>query len=333
MTRRDGGAPRMNSDEPASRVGAGGRRPRAVLIAGPTASGKSALALRLAEALGGVIINADSMQIYEGLRILTARPSAEDEARVEHRLYGHVDPGRAFSVAEWLDEVAEVLIQVEESGRVPIVVGGTGLYFESLTKGLAPVPEIPQEIRLAWRAHAESHGAAALHAELSLRDPEMAARLRPTDTQRLTRALEVIEATGRSLAAWHGEPHSAPLVAPDEAVGIVVEPERTVLHQRIAARFHQMVREGATEEAARFAARGLDPVLPATRAIGVSALACVAAGTMTPEEGIERGIVETRQYAKRQSTWMRGRMAGWIRMNAQMGRDEPFDAVLRAFGP
>jgi len=302
--------------------------PRAVLIAGPTASGKSALALRLADALGGVIVNADSMQIYSGLRILTARPSAEDEARAEHRLYGHVDPARSFSVADWSDEVARVLIQLEERGRVPIIVGGTGLYFESLTKGLAPVPEIPQEIRVAWRAFAEARGAAALHAELAARDPAMAARLRPSDTQRLTRALEVWEATGRSLAAWQDEPHSLPLVAPQDAVRIVVEPERAELHRRIALRFHQMVAEGAIEEAAAFAARGLDPVLPATRAIGVAALAAVAAGTMTLDEGIERGIVETRQYAKRQSTWMRGRMGDWMRGEAE----ELVAATIARFG-
>ncbi len=303
MTRRDTGAPSATFEGHA----------RAVLIAGPTASGKSALAIRLAERLGGVVINADSMQIYDGLRILTARPSAEDEARVPHRLYGHVDPARAFSVAEWLGELAHVLNQVEAAGRVPIVVGGTGLYFESLTKGLAPVPEIADEIRQAWRAFADAHGAEVLHGELATRDPVMAARLRPTDTQRLTRALEVIAATGRSLADWQDEPHSAPLIAPETAVRLVVEPERAVLHGRIAARFEQMVRMGAIEEAAGFAARGLDPVLPATRAIGVGALARVAAGETSLEEGLERGIVETRQYAKRQSTWMRGRMGDWMR--------------------
>lgn len=293
------------------------RRPRAVLIAGPTASGKSALALALAERLDGVVVNADSMQIYDGLRILTARPSAEEEARAPHRLYGHVAPERPHSVADWLADVAPVLAEIEAGGRPAIFVGGTGLYFESLVNGLAPVPEISDEVRAQWRAFATREGAAGLHAALLARDPEMAARLRPSDTQRLTRALEVIEATGRSLADWQAMPHSAPLVAAEEAVRIVLEPERAVLHERIARRFRAMVAEGAIEEAAAFAARGLAPSLPAMRAIGVSALAEVAAGRASLEAGIERGIVETRQYAKRQSTWFRGRMGGWLRGGAE----------------
>jgi tRNA dimethylallyltransferase len=290
-----------------------GHPPRAVLIAGPTASGKSALALELAGALDGVVINADSMQIYLGLRILTARPSPAEEAARPHRLYGHVAPERPFSVADWLADAAGVLAQTAAAGRTAIFVGGTGLYFEALTKGLAPVPEIADEVRAFWRARAEAVGAAGLHRDLFDRDPVMAARLRPTDTQRLTRALEVIEATGRSLADWQSAPHSPPLVAPDDAVRIVLEPERAVLHERIARRFHLMVAEGAVEEAAAFAARGLSPAMPATRAIGVAALAEVAAGRLPLEEGIARGIVETRQYAKRQSTWFRGRMGDWAR--------------------
>ncbi|NLH81962.1 MAG: tRNA (adenosine(37)-N6)-dimethylallyltransferase MiaA, partial [Phyllobacteriaceae bacterium] len=276
--------------------------PRAVLIAGPTASGKSAVAIELARALDGVVINADSMQIYAGLRILTARPSAEEEATAPHRLYGHVDPARAFSVADWLADVAPVLGEVEAAGRVPIFVGGTGLYFEALTKGLAPVPEVADEVRGFWRARAAEVGAEGLHRELLARDPVMAARLRSTDTQRLTRALEVIEATGRSLAAWQAMPHSPALVPPETAARIVLEPERAVLHERIARRFEAMVAEGAVEEAAAFAARGLAAAMPASRAIGVAALADVAAGRRSLEEAIERGIVETRQYAKRQST-------------------------------
>ncbi len=293
--------------------GTGAGPARAVLIAGPTASGKSALALALAERLDGVVIDADSMQIYEGLRILTARPSPEEEARAPHRLYGHVAPSRAFSVADWLDDVGPVLDEARAAGRVPIFVGGTGLYFEALTKGLAEVPEIPAEVRAHWRALAIEIGAAGLHGELAARDPVMAGRLRPSDTQRLTRALEVITATGRSLADWQDLPHSPPLVGPDTATRIVLEPPRAELHRRIAARFRLMIEAGAVEEAAAFTARGLDPVLPAMRAIGVAALAQVAAGRLSLEAGIERGIVETRQYAKRQSTWMRGRMADWER--------------------
>jgi tRNA dimethylallyltransferase len=288
--------------------------PGAVLIAGPTASGKSALALDLAERLGGEVVNADSMQIYDGLRILTARPSPAEEARVPHRLYGHVDPGRPFSVADWLADAEAVLAEIRAAGRMPIFVGGTGLYFEALVKGLAPVPEIPEAVRADWRATAERIGAAGLHGELMRRDPVMAERLRPTDTQRLTRALEVIEATGRSLADWQAAPHSTPLVAPETALRIVLEPARAELHRRIAARFAAMVEEGAVEEAADFVARGLPPEMPAMRAIGVAALAEVAAGRTSLAAGIERGIVETRQYAKRQSTWFRGRMADWRRV-------------------
>lgn len=288
-------------------------RPRAVLIAGPTASGKSALALDLARSLDGVVINADSMQIYAGLRILTARPSAAEEASAPHRLYGHVDPARPFSVADWLADVGPVLEEVAVSGRTAIFVGGTGLYFEALTKGLAPVPEVAEEVRTFWRARAEEVGAAELHRDLAARDPAMAGRLRPTDTQRLTRALEVIEATGRSLADWQSAPHSPPLVPAEAAVRLVLEPERALLHERIERRFRAMIAEGAIEEAAAFAARGLSSSMPAMRAIGVAALAEVAAGRISLDEGIGRGIVETRQYAKRQSTWFRGRMSDWVR--------------------
>lgn len=303
-------------------------RPSAVLIAGPTASGKSALALRLAARLDGVVINADSMQIYEGLRILTARPSAEEEAAAPHLLYGHVDPARPFSVADWLADAGEALARTRDEGRVPVVVGGTGLYFEALTKGLAPVPVIAEEIRAHWRARAEAVGAGELHRDLARLDPTMADRLRPSDTQRVTRALEVIEATGRSLADWQAAPHSPPLVSPESAVRIVLEPERRILHERIERRFRAMVAEGAVEEAAAFAARDLAPDLPATRAIGVAALAAVAAGRTSPEEGIARGVVETRQYAKRQSTWFRGRMGDWRRGAA----DDLAEAAVAAFG-
>ena len=287
--------------------------PSAVLIAGPTASGKSALALDLAQRFGGVVVDTDSMQIYAGLAILTARPSAAEEAQAPHRLYGHVDPARAFSVADWLADVEVVLAEIRAAGRLPIFVGGTGLYFEALVKGLAAVPEIPREVRAHWRGEAERIGAAGLFAELARRDPAMAERLRPSDTQRLTRALEVIEATGRSLADWQAAPHSMPLVEEGRAMRVVLEPERAELHRRIARRFEAMVRQGAIEEAASFVARGLPPEMPAMRAIGVAALAEVAAGRIGLAAGIERGIVETRQYAKRQSTWFRGRMGDWMR--------------------
>lgn len=293
------------------------RRPRAVLIAGPTASGKSALAVAVARRLGGVVVNADSMQVYDGLRILTARPSAEEEREVPHRLYGHVDPALGYSVAEWLDDARKVIQELHVLNQIPVFVGGTGLYFESLANGLSPVPDVPEEIRLRWRSVAAAEGAAALAEALASLDPVMAARLVPTDTQRMTRALEVVEATGRSLADWQAMPHSMPLVSAEEAVRIVLEPERAVLHERIARRFHAMVAEGGVDEADAFVRRGLAGTLPAMRAIGVGVLASVASGEVSLEEGIERGIVETRQYAKRQSTWFRGRMGGWLRGTAE----------------
>ncbi len=292
----------------------GKRHPRAVLIAGPTASGKSALALAIAEATGGFVIDADSMQIYRELRILTARPSPEEEARAPHRLYGHVPAASARSVGDWLGEAAAALAEAEAADRPAIFVGGTGLYFEALTRGLAEVPAIAPEVRAHWRERAARDGAEALHAELAKRDAEGAARLRPSDTQRVTRALEVIEATGRPLAAWQADPSPA-LLAPEAALRIVVEPERAELHRRIAIRFRAMVEAGALEEAAAFAALGLPPDLPATRAIGVSALADAAAGRIGLDAAIDRAVAETRQYAKRQSTWMRGRMADWRRFD------------------
>ncbi|WP_228259540.1 tRNA (adenosine(37)-N6)-dimethylallyltransferase MiaA [Siculibacillus lacustris] len=304
-----------------------------MLIAGPTASGKSALAVRLAERLGGVVVNADSMQVYAELTILTARPSAADEARVPHRLYGHVPAARAHSVAEWLADVAPVLAELRAAGRPAIVVGGTGLYFEALTRGLAEVPAIPDEIRAHWRARAAAEGAPALHGELARRDPVGAARLEPGDSQRITRALEVIDATGRPLAAWQAGPRPAPLVRPETALRLIVEPERAVLHARIEARLRQMMGEGAIEEAARFAALGLDPALPATRAIGVSALARVAAGEIDAARGLELAIFETRQYAKRQSTWLRGRMGDWTRVDAAFDQSPSLAALERAGRP
>jgi tRNA dimethylallyltransferase len=178
-------------------------RPTTILIAGPTASGKSALALRIAERLGGVIINADSMQVYRDLRIITARPTPADEARVPHRLYGHVDAAENYSVGRWCQDVREALAESERAGRVPILVGGTGLYFKALTQGLSAVPPTPPEIRAAVRARCDAEGAVSLHSELSRRDPAMAAKLKPGDRMRIARALEVLEATGRSLADWH----------------------------------------------------------------------------------------------------------------------------------
>ena len=221
--------------------------PHIVLIAGPTASGKSALALELAEKLGGIIVNADSMQVYRDLRIITARPSSEEERRLPHRLYGHIDAAENFSVGRWCEEAAAALAEAQRKARPAIVVGGTGLYFNAFTRGLAAVPPIPANIREAVRARLASDGVAALHAELKWRDPAAAARLMPGDRARITRALEVVLATGRSLLDWHEQNKPASL-DPARAVKIFLAPERDDLLRRIDARFDAMMAAGALEE-------------------------------------------------------------------------------------
>jgi tRNA dimethylallyltransferase len=284
--------------------------PKAILIAGPTASGKSAAALALAERLRGTVINADSMQVYRELAILTARPTEAETSRVPHRLYGIVPAREAYSVGRWLDDAARAIGQAEGEGRVPILVGGTGLYFKALIEGLAPVPDVPPEIRKAWRERAEKLGAEALYRELEARDPVMAARLRPSDPQRLLRALEVIDATGVSLLEWQGG-NTAPVLAPEAVLKLVIAPERESLYATIDARFAAMVEAGAIEEVGALIALGLDPSLPAMRAQGVRELAAYLSGRSSLEAAIARARTETRRYAKRQMTWLRRFMKDW----------------------
>jgi tRNA dimethylallyltransferase len=281
-----------------------------VLIAGPTASGKSALALALAQRHGGIVVNADSMQVYRDLRIITARPTAADEARVPHRLYGHVDAGEAYSVGHWITDVAGVLDAAVASGQLAIVVGGTGLYFKALTHGLAAVPPIPAQVRAAVRARLAADGAAALHAELARRDPAAAAALKIGDRVRVARALEVIEATGRPLAEWHRDGMAA-LVDPARAVTLFLAPERAELKRRIDARFDAMIAAGALEEVRALDARGLDPLLPALKAHGVPWLRRVLAGEMTLADAAEAAKRDTRRYTKRQFTWFRHQLPDW----------------------
>ncbi len=283
---------------------------RPILIAGPTASGKSAAAIALAARTNAVIVNADSMQVYRDLAVLTARPSPADEARAPHRLYGHVLAENPYSVGLWLADVARVLAELAAQNRTPIMVGGTGLYFEALLAGLSPVPEIAPDIRAHWRAEAERIGPERLHAELATRDPVMAVRLRPTDPQRVTRAIEVIEATGRSLADWQRET-STPLLRPEAVTRVVLMPERERVYAACDQRFDQMLRAGALAEVAALLGQNLPTERPAMRATGVRALAAHLQGELTIEEATERGKLDTRQYAKRQMTWLRGRMAGW----------------------
>jgi len=282
-------------------------KPETILIAGPTASGKSALAMMLAEKLGGVVINADSMQVYRDLRIITARPSAEDERRVAHRLYGHVDAAENFSVGRWCEEAAAALAVTQRTGRVAILVGGTGLYFSTLTRGLAAVPPIPAEIREQVRARLTSDGVAALHAELKWRDPAAAARLMPGDRARITRALEVVLATGRSLLDWHDD-NKPPDLDAAQAAKVFLMPERDELHRRIDARFDAMMAAGALDEVRALAARQLDPALPAMKAHGVPWLIRHVAGEITLDQAIGEAKRDTRQYTKRQATWFRNQL-------------------------
>ena len=301
-------------------------RIRAVLIAGPTASGKSALALKLADKLGGVIVNADSMQVYRDLRIITARPNAQEEARLPHRLYGHVDAAENYSVGRWCIDVRAALAEAERAGRLPIVVGGTGLYFKALTQGLAAGPPVPAEIRAAVRARLEAEGATTLHAELARRDPAMAARLKPGDRTRIARALEVLEATGRSLAEWHGEGMPA-ILNPEHAAKIFLEPDRAELHRRIDARFDAMLAAGALAEVRALAARGLDPLLPAMKAHGVPWLRRHLRGEITLEAAAAGAKQDTRRYTKRQLTWFRHQMPEWTWVELAAAKQMIFDMV------
>ena len=293
-----------------------------MLIAGPTAGGKSALALELAEKLAragrpAAIVNADSMQVYSALSILTARPDAGEMARAPHHLYGHVAPSERYSAGRWLADVRAVLAALEAAGRLPVLVGGTGLYFSALTQGLAALPDIPAEIREHWQAEMAAQGPAALHRLLADRDPAAAAAIRPGDRQRIVRALEVQEATGRSILAWQqgqeGEP-DVPLIDPAAALRLVVQPDRAALYAAIERRFDAMVDAGALDEVAALLALDLDPDLPVMKAIGVKALADFLGKRIPLEEAILRAKTESRQYAKRQMTWFRNQMVGWQRL-------------------
>jgi tRNA dimethylallyltransferase len=289
----------------------------AVLIAGPTASGKSALALELAQKTGGVIVNADSMQVYRDLRVLTARPTGEEEALVPHLLYGHVDAAVNFSAGAWVSDAAKVLSDLRAQNRLPIFVGGSGLYFKALTRGLSAVPPIPVEIRETVRARLERDGVEALHAELAQRDPSSAERLKPRDRTRIARALEVIEATGRSLTDWHRD-GLPPLLPPGSFSALFLDPDRDTLYARIDARFDAMLKAGALGEVERLAARQLDPLLPAMKAHGVPALIRHLKGEITLDEAAEIGRADTRHYAKRQFTWFRHQLPEfeWVKPGA-----------------
>jgi len=281
--------------------------PQALLIAGPTASGKTALAISLAKAHGGMVINADSMQVYQDLFILSARPSPEEQSGVPHLLFGHVDGAVNYSVGKWLEDAQAALESVRMAGKLPIFVGGTGMYFKALTQGLSDIPDVPDEIRQRIRMEAEGQPPATLHQKLAVLDPVMAARLRPSDPQRILRALEVFAATGRSLAYWQGQ-RRAPLL-PDGYRAWFIAPERPELMRRIDARFEGMMEAGALQEVETLAARGLDPALPVMRAHGVPGLIDHLQGKITRAAAVLRGQMDTRHYAKRQFTFARHQLS------------------------
>jgi tRNA dimethylallyltransferase len=297
------------------------------MIAGPTASGKSALALALAEEAGGTIINADSMQVYRDLRVITARPTPEQEARVPHRLYGHVDAAENYSVGRWCGDAGEAIAEVQRAGRLPVVVGGTGLYFKAQTRGLAAVPPIAAKIRAEVRQRLAAEGVAGLYAELQRRDPASAQRLMPGDRARVTRALEVVLATGRSLSDWHrqGMPSAATAT---HAAKVFLSVDRAELYRRIDARFDEMLASGALEEVRGLAARNLDPALPAMKAHGVPWLMRHLKGEIALDQAAAEAKRDTRRYTKRQETWFRHQLPDWTWVAPNMALAE----ILRTLG-
>ncbi len=287
------------------------------VICGPTASGKSALALALAKRVGGGIINADSMQVYRGLEILTAQPSAAERALVPHFLYGILDPADPCSAGRWRELALAAIAGARDAGRVPILCGGTGLYLRALMQGIAPVPAIPESVRAAVRARHAELGNEAFHAELARRDPDGAAAVRPTDPQRMVRAMEVIEATGLSLARWRALPADAPPAGLAFRT-VLLDPPREALYAAIEARLRGMVDAGALAEAAALVGRGFDPDLPAMKALGVAELARAAAGDMPLEQAVMRAVTLSRNYAKRQVTWFRRQLITDFSFNEQL---------------
>ncbi|MGH6998760.1 MAG: tRNA (adenosine(37)-N6)-dimethylallyltransferase MiaA [Phenylobacterium sp.] len=294
--------------------------PRIWLIAGPTASGKSALALRLAREIGAEIVNADALQLYADLRLLTARPSPEEEEEAPHHLFGTVDAAEGWSVGRWLRAAVALTREIASRGRPTVIVGGTGLYFRALTHGLAEVPDTPPHIRVQTVAEFEAMGEAAFRQRLAGADPAAEARISPADRQRLTRAWEVFAATGTSLSDWQAR--TDPALAPGSWAGVALDPPREALFDRCDARLAVMVEGGALDEVAALAARRLDPNLPAMKAVGYRELAAVLAGEVGLSAGLENAQRETRRYAKRQATWLRGQMADWPRIDAVAHEDQ-----------
>lgn len=311
----------MNMDDPS--------KPPLALIAGPTASGKSALALALAEETGGVIINADSAQVYRDLRIVSARPSEKDEARAPHRLYGYRDGAEACSAADWAADARREIAAAHHAGRLPVLVGGTGLYLRTLLDGIAPVPAIDLEVREKVRAMPVGQAYASLERE----DPQAAVRLRPTDTTRVQRALEVIRSTGRSLTEWQEE-RVGGIVDEVSLRPLLLLPPRDWLYARCDLRFQNMLSEEGLAEVSSLTKRKLDAALPVMRAIGVREVAAYLEGALSREEALAAGRTATRQYAKRQYTWFANQPpADWPRFRGLpegAGFHEALGLLLRA---
>ncbi len=287
------------------------KAPRLTLIAGPTASGKSRLALDMAAKTGAVIINADSQQLYADLRILSARPSVEDEARAEHRLYGVADAAESWSVGRWTRAVVPLLEELAAQDRPALLVGGTGLYFNALTRGLADIPAVPDAVRDTVQSAYDGEGEAAFRRRLGEVDPTAAAAITPGDRQRLIRALAVAQATGRALSDWKAD--TRPLLTPGSYDALVVEPPRDRLYAACDARVSQMIQNGAVDEVRALLARDLDPALPAMKAVGVPELAAHLTGPTTLDQAVAAIRLSTRHYAKRQLTWFRNQTADWPR--------------------
>lgn len=291
---------------------------QAILIAGPTASGKSRLAIDLARRHNGVVVNADSMQVYRELRVLSARPDETDMAAVPHRLYGDVPAATRYSVGRWLADVARVMADLRDSGLTPIFVGGTGLYFKALTEGLASIPPIPDAVRARLAQEVRDVATDELHARLRECDPETAAGLRPSDRSRICRALEVFEATGRPLAAWQGGEGTPPLVTAP-ARRMVITPDRKWLHGRISERADAMIQHGVLEEVRKLVDLQLPADLPAMKAIGVRQFLDHLDGNVSLDEALAGVKTETRRYAKRQMTWFRNQMPDWPTIEPEPG--------------
>ena len=295
-----------------------------ILIAGATASGKSALALALAKQLNGVIINADSMQVYGTLRVLTARPDAADEAEAPHKLYGHIAPGAPYNVGQWQSEALAEIEAAQAGGYVPIVVGGTGLYFASLTDGLNAIPDIDETVRQGLRRRLVDEGVEALHAELQQKDPQLAERLPSTDSQRIVRGLEVEASTGQKLSDWQKMETTPPLA---DSRNILLMPERQWLYERCNRRFEMMMQGTARAEVERLWAYNLPPETPAMKALGVAEILAMLQGEMSEADAMAAAQQATRRYAKRQMTWFRNRMSDWKSFSEQ-DYENNFDKIF-----